>query len=120
MMPAMAPRGLRILVLIWAAWWLGVFAPGHERGKVKVAGVHPRKCSSCPNESPASEPPPSRAACCAVCYLNARLDQPPVVDLSVAAAGLLDELVPLPAVAPCHGIAYLPVHRGRAPPAALA
>lgn len=110
---------MRILVLLWAAWWLSVFMPGHQRGAVKVAGAdEATTCANCPApvKSDPSQPPVESSACCAVCFLVAGLNTPPVVDLSVPALGLLDELSPLTVVAQRTSAPTLAVLFGRAPP----
>lgn len=111
-------------MLAYAAWWLGVFMPGHQRGEVKVAGAGDDAaiCANCPKpqEQAPDTPPVESSACCAVCYLVAGLDTPPVVDLTVAALGLLDELSPIAIVAQRTTAPPLSHLFGRAPPRTVA
>ncbi len=116
----MASVAMRIFVLVYAAWWLGVFMPGHQRGQVKVAGQNqPSACHACPatGETQPSDAPKESSTHCAVCVVLARLNPPPVLDLDVPELRLLDELDPLPVVAQRHAAPRLAVLHGRAPPA---
>lgn len=118
----MASKPIRILVLLYAAWWLGVFMPGHQRGEVKVAGAETAKaCEHCvaPDGDDASQSsaPAESSACCAVCYLVAGLDSPPVFTFDVPTMGLLDELEPAPMTAQRPIAPQQTVLHGRAPPA---
>jgi hypothetical protein len=118
----MTTRAARILVLVYAAWWLGVFMPGHLRGQVKVVGENePTACHACPmssgpDTSKTSDEPGESSAHCAVCVILARMNPPAAVEMDVPDLGELDELVPLAVIAQLHVSPRLAVLHGRAPP----
>lgn len=109
----MLPRKplLNLVCLAWTAVWMGVLAPGHERGVVQLPGGpacavsateapadRPHACCSRPADTE-DAPPADPASNCAVCRLLATLDAPPTIDLSVPPPTLLPWLTPLAPIA---------------------
>jgi len=114
-------------VLAWVGLWLTVIAPGHERGMIRTdSAENPGKSSCCAghgaggkNKTEDEKSSKHDAAMhCALCYLNASLDLPATLDLSLHLLGLLERVAP-----PAARVLYVagcasPFH-GRAPPITL-
>lgn len=115
-------RSLRILLLLWVAWWFGVAVPGHERGQITVDGKSsaPRGCCAEPEngaaKTPVRHPSPAKSESrCAVCAVVATLDAPASAGADLTPLELLRRVAPVRLPVPISLAIRLSYH-GRAPP----
>lgn len=123
------------LVLVWFTLWMGVIAPGHTRGVVRLPGMDDTSSASacCCTDTqgscapatqtaetgPQDSTPADPAKCCAVCYFNATLNTPPPLTLYTPYLGQLDEIAYLSRAALTPHERLSPdAQRGRPPPSA--
>src|SRR5688572_23818410 len=92
----MHARWLRIAVLAQACWWFGLYVPVHQRGAIPIdTGRQSESVQGCcvghDNQVPddPAQRPDDPVRRCAVCYLTAKLDVPPTLDLSILPCGLV-------------------------------
>ena len=86
------------LLLVYQAFFLNVFLPGHVRGSITLVGKR-TTASCCSEEAPrradgATAPSQGDKANCAVCHFAAGLIPVPPLDLTLPPLGLLDVLPP--------------------------
>ena len=121
---------MRLAVLLWFAGWMVFVMPGHTRGLVTLPGsergdkaeqaacCQPRP-SCCDKERTDDCPqrPTDPARHCAICFLKARLTDPPPFTLFTPYLGELDELAYQPETSLAYDQPAPERLRGRAPPA---
>lgn len=133
-MSEVSNKTVKGLALVWFTLWMGVIAPGHTRGVVRLPGMDGTDsaaaacccdsagtCDAADTPGTASDTdddtPADPAKCCAVCYFNATLNTPPPVTLYTPYLGQLDELTYLSRAAQTpHARRSPDVNRGRPPP----
>lgn len=120
---------MRITVLLWFAAWMVVVIPGHTRGIVKLPGAEQAQqadtascckpkpaCCDTEHEGDCPDRPSDPAKHCAICFLKARLSDPPPVILYTPYLGELDELAFHLESSLADDLAAPAGLRGRAPP----
>jgi hypothetical protein len=107
--------------LLYQAFFLNVFVPGHTRGIVQLPGSHMVMPCCCgmgagdSKKSPTDKDKQNRAENCAICAFAARLTIPPTIDLTLPPLeklGLIEQLSPRQIELPAFPLRY----HGRAPP----
>jgi hypothetical protein len=118
---------LQTIMAAYAVLWFAVIGPGHQRGLVTLPGSEAAAAPSCcavgvleisDRQAPTpSKPdkPTNRSKDCAVCYLNAMLNLPVQVQISVPLLEL-SALIEPSAPVEVDAITFWRTYRGRAPP----
>ncbi len=118
---------MRIALLIYTCGWFGWFAPAHQRGVIRLDDEQPASASCCSADQKPKDrchssksgsdksPMPDPVRRCAVCHLVAKIEPPPIPDLSVRPLGFVEFRPPFESQRPVAFRTPL-LNFGRAPP----
>lgn len=126
-------RWFRVAALLWVVGFFVVFVPAHRRGVVRLPGHDATLAAAdqpgrpyCPlcvmvpsGVSEQDRPPADAPVNCAVCFLKANLDLPPVVLLAPRFVAEIDYLLGRFEAVESPLLVQQYTQHGRAPPASL-